>query len=141
MTTSEMTIPGLDTILFEASQWPLVFGRFPELDEPRRVSRILDSLDAILALKQPFVMAWIPPGHEHDDEPHEDEKRSVIWIKQRKAELRTHCKGYLYVTADPALRDLLEGRLQQVRKMYGFPMVVVNDKKRAVEKARSFLRG
>ena len=135
-----MTIPGLDPALFDAGQWPLIFGRFPELSESDRVSRILDSLDAILALKQPFVMAWIPPSHDHDDEPHEDEKRSVVWIKERKSDLRAYCKGYIYVTQDADLRELLEGRLKQVRKMYGFPMVVVAHRCEAAEKALGFLR-
>ncbi len=140
MTKPEFSIPGLDATLFDASEWPLVYGRFPELNEPDRVSRILDSLDAILALKQAFVMAWIPPSHDHDDEPHEDEKRSVVWIKQRKADLRQHCRGYLYITAEPALRALLEGRLETVKKMYGFPMVVVEDRTVARGQAKSFLQ-
>ena len=103
MTHPSPQIPGLDTALFDTREWPLVYGRFPELNEPDRVSRILDSLDAIIAQQQAFVLAWIPPSHDHDDEPHEDEKRSVIWIKQRKTALRAHCRGYLYITADPAL--------------------------------------
>ncbi|QIL74330.1 hypothetical protein G7048_28125 (plasmid) [Diaphorobacter sp. HDW4B] len=139
MTTPTTSLPNVDPALFDTSEWPLVYGRFPELHEPDRVSRILDSLDGILALKQPFVMAWIPPSHDHDDEPHEDEKRSVLWIKQRKADLRQHCRGYLYVTGDPELRELLEGRLNQVRKMYGFAMVVVHDKAAARAQARELL--
>ncbi len=131
MTQPAFPITGLDAALFDARAWPLIYGRFPELDEPDRVSRILNSLDAILALQQPFVMAWTPPSHDHDDEPHEDEKRSVVWIKQRKADLRQHCRGYLYVTTDPALRDLLEDRLKTVRKMYGFPMRVVDSREAA----------
>lgn len=131
MTQPVFSIDGLDNTLFDASDWPLVYGRFPELNEPDRVSRILDSLDAILALKQPFVMAWIPPSHDHDDEPHEDEKRSVMWIKQRKADLRQHCRGYLYITTDVALRDLLEARLKTVNKLYGFPMRVVQNRQEA----------
>ena len=129
----------LDTQLFDTSEWPLVYGRFPELNESDRVTRILNSLDAILALQQPFVMAWIPPSHDHDDEPHEDEKRSVVWIKQRKADLRAHCRGYLYITRDPALRTLLEDRLNQVRKMYGFAMVAVDDRDAARIQAQALL--
>lgn len=129
----------LDTQLFDTSEWPLVYGRFPELNESDRVTRILNSLDAILALQQPFVMAWIPPSHDHDDEPHEDEKRSVVWIKQRKADLRKHCRGYLYITDDTALAELLESRLQTVRKMYGFPMTVVGDRASAQLQAQTLL--
>lgn len=139
MTHSSPQIPGLDTALFDTREWPLVYGRFPELNEPDRVSRILDSLDAIIAQQQAFVLAWIPPSHDHDDEPHEDEKRSVIWIKQRKTALRAHCRGYLYITADPALRELLQGRLRSVQKMYGFAMVVVDDKDAARTQAQALL--
>ena len=65
----------------------------------------------------------------------------MVWIKERKADLRAYCKGYLYVTQDAALRELLEGRLKQVRKMYGFPMLVVAASSEAADKAQSFLRG
>ena len=139
MTAIPPDFQGIDPALFDTAQWPLIFGRFPELHEPDRVTRILHSLDAILRLQQPFVMAWIPPSHDHDDEPHEDEKRSVVWIKQQKAQLRRYCKGYLYITQDPELHALLEGRLNQVRKMYGFPMQIVATKANAIEQARALM--
>lgn len=141
MTTPLSPPPSLDPVLFDTREWPVVYGRFPELDEPDRVDRILGSLDRLLDHQQPFVMVWIPPRHDHDDEPHEDEKRSVVWLKQRKDMLRRLCAGYVYETADPTLQALLEGRLQTVRKLYGFPMVVVSDRDSARRQAQAMLRG
>ena len=109
----------LDAQLFDTSEWPLVYGRFPELNESDRVTRILNSLDAILALQQPFVMAWIPPSHDHDDEPHEDEKRSVVWIKQRKADLRDEVDHPDYDRVDKrrAKRLIIEDADKVVERM------------------------
>ncbi len=139
MTTPSSPPPSIDAALFDTREWPIVYCRFPELDEPDRVSRILGSLDAILAHKQPFVMVWTPASHDHDDEPHEDEKRSVVWIKQRKTDLRGLCAGYVYIAADAQLHALLESRLQTVRKLYGFPMIVVNDRESAGRHAQALL--
>ncbi len=141
MTTHTSPPPGIDAVLCDTHEWPTVYCRFPELDEPDRVSRILGSLDAILAHKQAFVMVWTPASHDHDDEPHEDEKQSVVWIKQRKADLRQFCAGYVYIATDTKLHALLEGRLQTVRRLYGFPMIVVSDRESARRHAQALLGG
>lgn len=128
MTSTLISPPKLDPILFDTREWPIVYCRFPELNEPNRVSRLLDSLDLILASQQSFVMVWTPASHDHDDETHEDEKRSALWIKQRKHALRAFCAGYVYLAENESLRALLEDRLLMVKKLYGFPMRVVSNK-------------
>ncbi|MFT4249267.1 MAG: hypothetical protein QM581_14745 [Pseudomonas sp.] len=139
MTASIFQPPFPDPGIFDISAWPVVFARFPELDEHDRVDRVLDSLQAVLNQQQRFVIIWGMPRHDHDDEPHEDEKRSVIWLKQHRQELRRLCAGYVYVTQDPELRALLEARFPVVEKFLSFPKVVTDDRTQAGEIARGML--
>lgn len=140
MTASPFQPPLPDEQLFDISAWPVVFGQFPELGEADRVDRVLNSLQAIIDQKQRFVIVWKMPRHDHDDEPHEDEKQSLIWLKKHKAELQAWCAGYVYVTQDPELRALLLGRFPVVEKFLSFPKKVADDLKDADDIALDFLR-
>ena len=50
-----------------------------------------------------------------------------------------HCRDYLYITTDSTHRELREGRLKQVRKMYGFPILVLPDKALTIAHAKSWM--
>lgn len=140
MTVPDFQPPFPDADLFDISAWPIVFARFPELEEGDRVNRVLNSLQAVLDQKQRFVIIWGMPRHDHDDEPHEDEKQSMIWLKRSKNELRALCAGYVYVTQDPELRALLNGRFPVVEKFLSFPKQVVDDREEAMRVAERFLQ-
>lgn len=139
-----MNIPDFSTLrpdaaLADVSEWPVAHIRFPELDEPDRVGRVLGALDALLAQRQPFAVIWSMASHDHDDEPHEDEKRATIWIRQRKGDLRAFCKGYVYVAPTQELHDLLAGRFRTVQKLYGFPLLLADDREDARRQAQALL--
>lgn len=129
-----------DPVLFDLGAWPIAHIRFPELDETDRVPRVLDGLERLLAQEAPFVAIWTPAGHDHDDEPHEDERTSNIWIKQHRVALNTHCKGYGYITRDPALRDLLSKRIETISgRLFSFPMFVAETPEEANRRAAAIL--
>ncbi|MDH0892865.1 MULTISPECIES: hypothetical protein [unclassified Pseudomonas] len=131
-----------DPDFFDLTAWPMAFIRFPELHEPERVARLLAGLDGLLARQQPFVAIWSLPSHDHDDEPHADEKAAILWIKKHKVPLNQLCQGYVYITDDSALQTLLKERLQTVSKtLYRFPMRVVANRQMAIEVAGSMLAG
>ena len=132
--------PAPDPALFDLRDWPLVKVRFPELDEEDRVRRILGGLERLLDQEAPFVAIWTPPSHDHDDEPHEDERASTVWIKQHRDRLNAYCKGYVYVVADEKLRDLLAGRIVTVsKKLYAFPLKIAETPAEARQIAASML--
>ncbi|KQR63179.1 hypothetical protein [Acidovorax sp. Leaf160] len=139
MTTIEFVPPLPDAALFDIGEWPIVYARFPELDEVDRVPRTLRSLDAVLAQRQRFVIVWTPARHDHDDEPHEDERQSMVWLKARKGDLREWCAGYVYVTTDPALRTLLTSRFVTVSKLLPFPKLLADDRDDARRQALELL--
>lgn len=139
MTAQPFQQPFPDQELFDISAWPIVFARFPELEEKDRVNRILNSLQTVIDQKQRFVIVWGMPAHDHDDEPHEDEKQSLVWLKKHKKELHEWCAGYVYITQDPELRALLNGRFPVVEKFLSFPKKVVDDRDEALQIAREYL--
>ena len=138
-TTSAFTPPLPDAALFDIGEWPIVYARFPELGEADRVPRTLRSLDAVLDQRQRFVIVWTPASHDHDDEPHEDERQSMVWLKRRKGDLREWCAGYVYVTTDPALRALLTWRFVTVSKLLPFPKLLADDRDDARRQALALL--
>lgn len=140
MTVRDFQPPFPDSEIFDISDWPVVYARFPELDENQRVERVLDGLQSVLGQQQRFVIVWGMPRHDHDDEPHEDEKRSMVWLKRNRTELTTWCAGYVYVTQDPELRALLLGRFPVVEKFLSFPKCVTEDRNDALAIARRLLK-
>lgn len=130
-----------DAGLFDLASWPIVFVRFPELDEDRRSERVLEGLGRLVDQEQRFVLIWIPPSHAHENEPHEDEKRASVWIKQRKGDLGRHCAGYIYLTSEPGLRAKLTKSLAKMGKLFPFPKVLVDSREEAVTCGRRLLAG
>lgn len=130
-----------DSGLFDLADWPIVFVRFPELDEASRSERVLEGLDRLVSQERRFVVIWIPPSHAHENEPHEDERRASLWIKQRKADLGRHCAGYLYLTGEAALRARLEKSFGKMDKIFPFPKVLVGSREEAMSRARQLLAG
>lgn len=137
--TTAFQPPFPDAELFDISEWPIVYARFPELGLPDRLARTMASLDAVADQAQRFVICWIPASHHHEDEPHEDERQSTMWLKRRKGDLRQHCAGYVYITTDPELRELLSGRFVQVEKLLPFPKLLAVDRDEARRKALGLL--
>lgn len=125
---------------FDLEYWPVAFVRFPELHEEDRVHGVLEGLAGLLDQKKPFVVVWIPASHDHDDEPHEDEKTSNIWIKKHREALNTYCKGYVYVTTDAELAAFLTKRIDTVSgRLFNFPMKVVDNRDAALLIARNMI--
>ena len=130
-----------DAELFDLASWPIVFVRFPELGEDRRSERVLAGLGRLLAQERPFVVIWLPPSHAHESEPHEDEKRASLWIKQRRADLGRHCAGYIYLTTEAALRSRLTKTFPKMDKIFPFPKLLVENRAEAVDCATRLLSG
>lgn len=107
-----------DATLFDLSNWPVAFMRFPELDEPDRLARALAGFDALMNREEPYALVIQLASHDHDDEPHEAEKISNIWVKKRREKLGAHCRCMVYVTPDPEVQEEMRGQLQKFAKAY-----------------------
>ncbi len=128
---SETNMTEPDPAIFDLSQWPIVQARFPELGLERRVERVLDGFDRLIARGEPFAIIWTLASHEMEEEPHEDEKRSNIWLRRRRLDLAACCRGYVYIVADPVFRTELEKHLVKVARVLPFPKLVVETREAA----------
>ncbi len=129
----------LDSEIFDSSRWPVVFLRFPALEMPNRTDRLLAGLTQILTQQQRVALVWIPARHGHEREPHEQEKQASRWMKQYKNALRDYCAGYVYLTADPEVRESLSAMFPKVKKILPFPKTLADDREDAYLKATAFL--
>lgn len=128
-----------DTEIFDITQWPMVFIRFPQLNMPDRTQRLLQGLTDLLARKQRMVFIWIPARHGHEKEPREDEKQSSVWMKKYKNEIAAYCAGYIYLTNDPEVRASLSELFPKLKKMMPFPKTLADTPEDARVKAQEFL--
>lgn len=128
-----------DAEIFDVTDWPIVFIRFPQLGMPDRTPRLLNGLSEFLTQQQRVVFVWIPARHGHEREPHEEEKQSTRWMKQYKNELRDWCAGYVYMTSDPEVRTSLSTLFPKLKKIMPFPKTLADDREDACAKAREFL--
>ncbi|MFK4259504.1 hypothetical protein [Agrobacterium tumefaciens] len=145
MTAKQMNMsftgPAPDAALFDISLWPIVSARFPELDEPGRLNRVLDGLDRLLEQRSGYVLIWTPASHHHDKEPHDQEKASNLWIKRRKVAINTYCQGYIYVVQDPAFERELRAQLKKVStRLFCFPMIIEQTPEAALSTAQGLIR-
>jgi len=128
-----------DAEIFDVTDWPIVFIRFPQLGMPNRTPRLLNGLSEFLTQQQRVVFVWIPARHGHEREPHEEEKQSTRWMKQYKNELRDWCAGYVYMTQDPEVRTSLSTLFPKLKKVMPFPKILADSREDACAKAREFL--
>ncbi|MCC9623913.1 hypothetical protein LPB41_19720 [Thalassospira sp. MA62] len=125
---------------YDLSDWPIAVIRFPELGEEDRVNGVLGGLGTLLDQKVPFVAVWIPASHDHDDEPHEDERTSNIWVKHHREALNTYCRGYIYLAEDEDMFALLDERAEKIGgRLFKFPMKVVRDRETAISVGREMM--
>lgn len=128
-----------DADLFDLGAWPITFVRFPELGEERRSERVLGGLGRMLDQQRRFVVVWLPPSHAHESEPHEDERRASLWIKQRRDDLGRYCAGYIYLTSQVILRERLKNTFPKIDKIFPFPKILVENKREALSRAEALL--
>lgn len=131
--------PEPDAEIFDISQWPVIFIRFPQLGMPNRTDRLLNGLTTFLQQQQRVVFVWIPARHGHEREPHEEEKQSTRWMKQQKVALHDYCAGYVYLTTDPEVRASLTTLFPKLKKIMPFPKTLADDRQDAWERAQGFL--
>lgn len=129
-----------DSTLFDITAWPVAFLRFPELDEEKRLERVLAGFDAMINRSEPFTLVIQLASHDHDDEPHEAEKRSNIWMKRRREAFGTHCQAIIYVTPDLSLQEEMRANLPKYRKAISVKILrVVGDRSEGERVAREVL--
>jgi len=96
--------------------------------------------EQLLAREQPFVLlhekGMDEEAHEHS---HEERKQASLWMKKNKAALRAYVKGMIQVEPSAAKRLALKPFVTMFSKAWGYPLLLVESKERALALARDVL--
>ena len=123
-----------------SSDFPFVWMRFSQ--EPgHNQEKDLAEFEANLQRGEPFVLlSDTAPDTEHEHSP-EDKKRTSLWMKKHKADLRRLVLSMILVEPSPAKRLGIKAFSVVFAKFWGYPLILASSHEEAMEIARELLSG
>lgn len=127
----------------DATEYPIVrMIADPALDVP--VDEVLASISDLLALGRPFVFIGEgDPGDGGGDKQAkvEERRKTALWMKANKTEIRRLVKGHVHIVPEAAKRVAMKAFSVVFAKFWGYPMYIVASAEDARAKAQSLLAG
>ncbi|WP_413791935.1 MULTISPECIES: hypothetical protein [unclassified Pseudomonas] len=98
-----------------------------------------DELEANLRRGEPFVLLTdTAPAEDHEHSP-EDKKRTALWMKKHKIELRKSILAMILVEPHSAKRLGYKAFAVVFAKFWGYPMLLAASREQAMEMAKELL--
>ena len=97
------------------------------------------ALEASFKRGAPFVILTDNAPSEGHDHSHEDKKRTTLWLKKHKTELRTLVLAMIVIEPSAAKRMAFKPFGIAFSKVWGFPMKLSSSREEAMEVAATLL--
>jgi len=95
--------------------------------------------EAVLQRGTPFVLLTdTAPAEDHDHSP-EEKKRTSLWMKKHKVELRKLVLAMILVESNAAKRLGFKAFAVVFAKFWGYPLLLASSREQAMEMARELL--
>ncbi|WP_252717213.1 hypothetical protein [Herbaspirillum sp. B65] len=95
--------------------------------------------EANLARGEPFVLLTdTAPAEDHEHSP-EEKKRTALWMKKNKLELRRLVLAMIVVESSPAKRLGFKAFAVVFAKFWGYPLLLAASRQEAMEIAKELL--
>ncbi|ATE77109.1 MULTISPECIES: hypothetical protein [Pseudomonas] len=122
-----------------STEFPLVWMSFAH--EPgHNTQKDFDEFAANLQRGEPFVLlSETPPGDDHEHSP-EEKKRTTLWMKKHKAQLRSMVLALIMVEPSAAKRLGFKAFAGLFAKVWGYPLLFAASREQAIEMAHGLLR-
>ncbi|SEB17564.1 hypothetical protein [Marinobacterium iners] len=121
-----------------SSDFPFVWMSFSQ--EPGHdQEKDFEEFEANLQRGKPFVILTDTApdeGHEHSPE---DKKRTALWMKKHKAELRKQVLATILIEPSPAKRLGIKPFAVLFAKFWGYPLMLAASREEAMTIARGLL--
>ncbi|WP_369944387.1 hypothetical protein [Xanthomonas medicagonis] len=122
-----------------SSNFPLVWVSFshePGHDDQKD----FDEFEANLRRGEPFVILSdsAPEGDDHEHTP-EEKKRTALWMKKHKTELRKLVQAMILIEPNAAKRLGFKAFATVFAKFWGYPLLLASSREQAVEMAEELL--
>lgn len=121
-----------------SSSFPLVWMNLsPEAGHDQQ--KDFDEFEANLQRGEPFVILTdTAPAEDHEHTP-EEKKRTALWMKKHKAELRRLVLAMILVESNSAKRLGFKAFAVVFAKFWGYPLLLAASREQAIEMARELL--
>ncbi|WP_034790196.1 hypothetical protein [Hyphomonas beringensis] len=97
------------------------------------------ALEASFERGEPFVILTDNAPAEDHEHSHEEKKRTALWLKKHKTELRTLVRAMIVVEPNSAKRMAFKPFGLAFGKLWGFPMKLASSREEAMEIADKLL--
>ncbi|OFA03439.1 hypothetical protein [Duganella phyllosphaerae] len=121
-----------------SSNFPLVWMNFTQ--EPGHDhQKDFDEFEANLQRGEPFVILTdTVPAEDHEHSP-EEKKRSALWMKKHKVQLRKLVLATIMIEPNAAKRLGFKAFAVVFAKFWGYPLVLADSREQAMEMAGDLL--
>ncbi|MDR7052005.1 hypothetical protein J2X54_004507 [Duganella sp. 3397] len=121
-----------------SSNFPLVWMNFTQ--EPGHdPQKDFDEFEANLQRGEPFVLLTdTVPAEDHEHSP-EDNKRSALWMKKHKVQLRKLVLAAIMIEPNAAKRLGFKAFAVVFAKFWGYPLLLAATREQAMEMAGELL--
>ena len=122
----------------DSTDFPLVWMSYDE--EPGHDhDEDFEVLEATLKRGAPFVILTDNAPTEEHEHSHEEKKRTALWMKKHKAELRTLVLAMIVIEPNAAKRMTFKPFGLAFAKFWGYPMKLASSREEAMEVAGKLL--
>ncbi len=121
-----------------SSDFPLVWMNLTQ-EHGHDHQKDFDEFEENLQRGEPFVILTdTAPAEEHEHSP-EEKKRTALWMKKHKVELRRLVLALILVESNPAKRLGFKAFAVVFAKFWGYPLLLAPSRGQAIEMARELL--
>jgi len=122
----------------DSSNFPLVWMNLSQ--EPGHDhQKDFEEFEANLRRGEPFViLSDTAPAEDHEHKP-EDRKRTALWMKQHKLELRSLVRAMVLIEPSPAKRLGIKAFAVVFAKFWGFPLLLASSREEGIAIAKDLL--
>ena len=120
------------------SNFPLVWMSYDEAPDHDH-DEDFAALEASFARGAPFVILTDNAPTEEHEHSQEEKKRTVLWMKKHKAELRTFVLAMIVIEPNVAKRMAMKPFGVAFAKFWGYPMKLTTSREEAMQLAEKLL--
>ena len=120
------------------THFPLVWMRYDEGPDHDH-DEDFEALEASFARGTPFVILTDNAPVEEHEHSQEEKKRTVLWMKKHKAELRILVLAMIVIEPSAAKRMAMKAFGVAFAKFWGYPMRLTSSREEAMEIAKMLL--
>ena len=125
-------------MLMNSSDFPLVWMNFAQ-ESGHDHEKDFDELEENLRRGEPFVLLTdTAPAEDHEHSP-EEKKRTALWMKKHKLELRRLVLAMILVEPNSAKRLGFKAFAVLFAKFWGYPLFLAASREQAIEMAGELL--